>query len=103
MHSSFQENYKTASPIPPLRKHLPVDHPNPCFSLSKLPLVAPAPRKSPTTNMTAEGGSAKARVKEGISVVQPNEEDLIILRLKDLLGTHSDQTVLQVSPMLIWY
>jgi len=103
MYPSFQGNYETASPIPPLRKHLPVDHPNPFSSLSKIPPVAAAPRKSPTTNMTAEGDSAKAGVEERISAVQPSEEHLIILRLKNLLGTHSDQTVLQVSPMLIWY
>jgi hypothetical protein len=102
MYPSFQENYKTAFPIPPLQEHLPVNHSNLCSSLSKLSLVAPAPRKSPTTNMTAEGDSAKAGV-EGISVVQPSEEHLTILRLKNLFSTHSDQTALQVSPMLILY
>jgi hypothetical protein len=100
VYRSPQENYKTASPIPLLPKSLSVDHPNPRSSLSKLPLVAPYPRKSSTSNKTAEGGSvasAKAGVKEVVPVVQPSEEHLIILRLKNILAIRPDQTVLQVS------
>ena len=78
----------------PLPKTL-VDHPNPTYTSSK---------PSATTNVAErDSAEAEAGVNGGVAVAQPSQENPVILRLKKILSMKSDQTVIEVSPMLTWY
>jgi hypothetical protein len=69
-----------------------VDHPNPTYTMFSLS----------TTNIPERDSTeAEAGVNGGVLVAQPSEENPVILRLKKILSIKSDQTVIEVSPMLI--
>jgi leucyl aminopeptidase len=89
----------------PLPKTL-VDHPNPTYTSSKLSLSSRQVRRKPsaTTNVAErDSAEAEAGVNGGVAVAQPSQENPVILRLKKILSMKSDQTVIEVSPMLTWY
>jgi hypothetical protein len=83
-----------------------VDRSNPTHTTLSLSSrrVAPRRKSSATTNIVERvSANAEARVNDGVPVAHPSEENPVILRLKKILSIKSDQTVIEVSSMRIWY
>jgi len=79
------------------------DHPNPTYATFSR-VACPHKKSSVATNIIErDSAEAEAGVNDGVHVAQTNEENPVILCLKKILSIKSDQTVIEVSSMCIWY